>query len=458
MKEKIGFGLVWVGIAVYFANAFVFPLLGPDSGYYLAMMRDFYSGKSYFTEIATIYNPLSQLWFGLPFTVSTHPDPRLSLLFNVLVFVGSSLLLYRLLRCINTTSPFSLFLSLFFFLLNLFFDGSHILLEPLSVFFLLLATLCYLKASSFKDFFTIGVLISFSFLSKQYGLFFVAPLCIDIFFIQKKHRIKRLLVLGVGFLVPILVFLFYLYKHGASITQGMYYMLGKGVPIDVGNGTGNSYDFFSYSIGIVVFLFVSNYGLTMLRHPRFTLSVIRTKPFFALLFIFSVSVLINASYLHYFQYIIPFSLLFYAQVQNEVEKQQLPHTKSYSFLISLVFLTGAGIYSLTKKPLKFQNQETERQAILSAIPRGSAVFLEGVSPAYYYLCDFNSINLSTVGYTFSGYFLPNSILKYAKGGSFILANQEQFQKYKPILDSRYTYKTIMLQNQVYYLITVNFGV
>jgi hypothetical protein len=107
---------------------------------------------------------------------------------------------------------------------------------------------------------------------------------------------------------------------------------------------------------------------------------------------------------------------------------------------------------LTKKPLKFQNQEAERQAILTDIPKGSTVFLEGVSPAHYYLCDFNSINLSTIGYTFSGYLLPTSILKYAKGGSFILASQEQFQKYKLILDSRYSYKTVVLQNQTYYVI------
>lgn len=80
MKKKIGFGLVWVGITVYFANAFLFPLLGPDSGYFLAMMRDFYSGKAYFTEIATIYNPLSQLWFDLPFIASAHPDLRLPFL------------------------------------------------------------------------------------------------------------------------------------------------------------------------------------------------------------------------------------------------------------------------------------------------------------------------------------------------------------------------------------------
>jgi hypothetical protein len=113
-----------------------------------------------------------------------------------------------------------------------------------------------LKASSLKVFFTIGFLISFSFLSKQYGLFFVAPLCIDLFFIQKQHRIKRLLALGVGFMVPVFIFLVYLYTHGASVKQGIGYMLGKGVPIDVGNGTGNSYDFFSYSIGIVIFLFV----------------------------------------------------------------------------------------------------------------------------------------------------------------------------------------------------------
>jgi hypothetical protein len=82
---------VWVGIAVYFANAFLFPLLGPDSGYYLAMMRDFYSGKAYFTEIATIYNPLSQLWFDLPFIASAHPDLRLP--FLIFFYISISMVL-----------------------------------------------------------------------------------------------------------------------------------------------------------------------------------------------------------------------------------------------------------------------------------------------------------------------------------------------------------------------------
>jgi hypothetical protein len=30
MKEKIGFGLFWVGIGVYLAIAFLFPLVGHD--------------------------------------------------------------------------------------------------------------------------------------------------------------------------------------------------------------------------------------------------------------------------------------------------------------------------------------------------------------------------------------------------------------------------------------------
>jgi hypothetical protein len=55
------------------------------------MMPDFYSGKAYFIEIATIYNPLSQLWFGLPFIASANPD--LHLPFLIFYYISISMVL-----------------------------------------------------------------------------------------------------------------------------------------------------------------------------------------------------------------------------------------------------------------------------------------------------------------------------------------------------------------------------
>ena len=74
--KKLVASIVIVLIVFLSISYLSYPLLGSDSGFYLAYAREFYKGNIYFIDIATSYNPLAIVILGIPYLFSAHPDPR----------------------------------------------------------------------------------------------------------------------------------------------------------------------------------------------------------------------------------------------------------------------------------------------------------------------------------------------------------------------------------------------
>ena len=335
-----------------------YPLVGPDSGYYLATAREFYSGKVYFIDIATAYNPLAIIILGLPYLFSSHPDPRFSLIINLFVIWISAFVLYAILQKITANKKENTFYALFFVLVSLLLDGSYLMLEPISVFFQLIGLLFYLEnKESYQNKYLVfaGIAIALSFFSKQYGLFILAPIGLDIL-INKNLIAKKISLLAVGFIIPLSLFYYYLSYNGASFSEFINYILGSGIHLDTGNGTGLNYSFTTYLIGFGIFVL---YNLYVLFLPILVLKNRKSIDYKNLLFIlllpFSILVLFSASYAHYFQYVLPYSLIAFAFL-IATSKVQINKYKDVIFLISILIIITSSIFSFTRKQIKIDLQ------------------------------------------------------------------------------------------------------
>ncbi len=453
MKVKKLLYVLLVALIVFLSiGYFMYPLLGPDSGFYLANAREMYSGKVYFLDIAIAYNPLAIAILGIPFLFSNHPDPRFSLLINMLFIWAAAFVFYAILQKIHTSKKDNLFYALFFVLGCLMLDGSQLMLEPISVFFQLSGLFLYLMNKESKKnslLILAGFAFALSFLSKQYGLFVLAPIGIDII-LNKGNIIKKIALLKIGFLIPIFLFYGYLCSHGVGLIDFLKHILGVGAKLEIGNGTGINYTLVTYVTGFAVFV-VFNFYVLLLPNLFFKS---RTKLIFkntlALTILpFSLLVLVSASYAHYFVYVLPYALLAFVYLNHL--KEQENRFASIAILISLLFITMVSVYSFNGKHHKMYIQRTTYKTLSSAIPKNSKVYFDGVSPAFYYLCDFQSIQLNKLGYTFPGYFYQKTIVNAMVSNSYLVVSKEAFPSYRSLVIGFET-KEININQQLFYII------
>lgn len=451
--KKTAFILVLFVIVFLSVSYLSYPLVGPDSGYYLANAREFYSGNVYFIDIATAYNPLAIIVLGIPYLFSTHPDPRYSLMINMFVIWLTAFVLYSILQKMKDNKKEHTFYALFFVLVSLLLDGNYLMLEPISVFFQLIGLLFYLinkESKANKYLFFAGVAFALSFLSKQYGLFILAPIGIDIL-LNRNQIAKKVSLLAVGFLLPLSLFYCYLSCNGAHFLEFINYIFGKGIHLDKGNGTGINYSITTYLFGFGIFVL---YNLYVLFIPILFFKNRKTLDYKNALFIsilpFSLLVLLTASYAHYFQYVLPYALIAFAYLIATATTQNTKF-KEVVFLISILIMSAISVVSYTRKQDKIDLQEATLQQLSSVIPNKSEVYLDGISPAFYYLCDYKSIQLNTIGFTFPGYFFPKTIIQNMEKNSFLVVSSAAYLSYRSQVNG-FSKKEIKINNQTFFLL------
>ena len=434
---------------------FSFPVLGPDSGYYLAVARMMYSGKVFFTEIAVPYNPLAIATVGLPYLFTEQPDYRLSLFINVIFTLGSSVILFYILEKFkNNSNHFNRFISLLFILLCLSFDGSHILLEPISVFLQLSALSIYLRYRQklhFSFLLVCGIFLGLSFLAKQFGLFLLLPIGFDIL-IRRNNFVKEGFVLVFGVvLVPGLLF-FYYYAKGVEFGSYLQYILGLGMHLDMGNGTGFTYNFKGLMLALINFGLFNSYLVVLpLLLFFYRKKIDRSSILFLILPIVSMLVLYFAYYSHYFVYIIPYCLIATAYLIHLTDSKRLKYAIAFFFTFSLFFLSYNTFFDLKKRPSLCEEQRESIRVLKEQIAPHSEVFLSGPTQAYYTLGAFNSIKLDKIGFAFPSFLYTQTIMKHLNSGAYLILSPEKLKSYESYR-GEFEQREIVLEGKVYYVL------
>jgi len=417
------------------------------------MAKEFYKGKIYFQEIGTNYNPLAIIIMGIPFLFENEPSYYWHYIIHLLTMISSTIVFYKILCQISKNQNQNLFYSSFFLLGSLFLDGRYILLEPLSVFFQLLVVNLYLKSNHLRQFFLIGIFICLAFLSKQFGLFILAPIGIDIL-VRKENAIKKIVLIGIGMLIPLIVFYIYLSQIDLSVEQFVYFILGQGNNLDVGTGTGKDFVLLDFIKAPLYFLMQHLY-LLLIPILIFKNSKILNNHFYflSLLVLSSLLVLYFAVYSHYFQYVLPYALLLFVYLVNYNKNKRLEKISFSLFVLSFFVISIISTISFTRKKNQVITQRDGAKIITSYIKPNSEVYLDGISPAYYYICNLQSINLKDISFTFPGYYYPKTIFNNLKDGSYIIIAENRYKLYEQFLKNQ-TVKEFIVDNKKYYVVNI----
>ncbi|MCZ8144146.1 hypothetical protein [Flavobacterium sp.] len=433
-------------VFLFFLNPIIYPLASADSGYFLSIAREFFNGKKYFIEIGTIYNPLAIFTIGFPFTFNSNPDLRYHILINSFIIFFCGIVFYNI--CLNFLSKkkWRLILSLMLIVLMFYNDGRYIILEPLSILFQLISLLVlfqFYKGLRSVYLFFIGFFIALSFLSKQFGLFIILPILISLF-LENKINLRNIFLLFSGFISPLIfLYLFLNYNSNLHIAEYLKYILGLGFKLDVGNGTGIELDFYSKLLFLALVIISNFYTLLF---PFYFRSIVKTKSAVIVIssLFASMTVLYFAFYLHYFLYVIPYFLMLMALVIDKNFENKNFKFYLFSMLgISYFFLLSNSLRAFVNRAeqLKLQNEMATKLNFV--VPTNSKVYIDGISPSYYYSCNFRSIDSKFVSYSFPGYLNEATIAKYLNSGEYLILSLNKLSLYEKVLQ-KYTLKYLSI--------------
>jgi hypothetical protein len=431
---KLVIAIVFLLNALLICNFILYPIVSADSGYYLAIAREFYGGKTYFVDIGTIYNPLAIITVGLPFLFNSNPDIRYHILINIGIIILAGFCFFKLSTFFLKKKEWNYLLTVFFVLLLLYNDGRYVILEPLSVVFQLVALifyLNYLKTHAIWRLFVMGISISLAFLSKQYGLFIVLPIGFSML-MNRRALLIQLVVTVIGFVIPLAIFYFSIHNSTFTIADFLQSILGKGFPIDNGNGTGLELDFKSRIMFLLIFVATNLY---LVLFPFYLNRALNTKHFLmvTLALFSSFTVLLFAFYQHYFIYVIPYFLLLLALIIDQTHTNLFQWKAFILVTLSIGLMTFSLASSFNSKKEIYQSQLKYASQLNAIVPPNSKVYLSGIMPSFYYSCQFNSIDSKKVSYAFSGYLFTATIVNYLDKGEYLVVSKDSYKAYQKVI-------------------------
>jgi len=332
----------------------------------------------------------------------------------------------------------SLFIASISLLTLLLLDRAQIFLEPIVLAFLLLSSYLLIKWKHNRRKMLLllsGAVLFLAFFTKQYAILALPASCIYLVLESENWGkiIKNIFLFTFGFTIFLLLTLIYYHVRQDVDIIEMFVSRMLGIQYitksTVVTGT-------NYSAGTLV---NSIYNIFFNKFPY--LSIIFALPFvysnkmhkneiiyFFLLSAFLSFQLIFASYQHYFILILPFAIIFIilAIQGNDMKSKIIQYIFYFLTFQFLVFsLTMAGNHYLNYKR-EYPLQVDITKQITRYIPSKSKVFLQSYSPCYYFLCNYNSANCKSIGYSFPSLEPINNFIDRADKGSFIIVSTDAY--------------------------------
>jgi hypothetical protein len=449
--------------------------IGPDSGYYLGVARDWWvNGNIPLIDTHSRYTPLGYLFYMIPYFFEESPTIQAFLMLNLVFFVFSALIFLRILK--NEIQNTNYLLLIFISFLFTFHGITHdIKLENLVLFFntLILYQISKVNPNISDDanFNVQSVLIGFlgilAFLTKQFAGLSIL-LSVLLFHIKgfKGLRLFRIiLVIGGVFLIGVLGYVLLNVQLGQSLEHTLTQIKGNLIfsCVDSGSGGGRVYGerrlinllvAFKYYRLNLLFIFV--FFILLINLPRRKQSITLKNIGVLLLFIGLVQIPFYFQiFPHYIHFGIPFVfylvILYLKNTPYELFTQNINLSKVALLLTILLccysFWQNGKIHELKMK--QYLANDRFHEEINNKIPRGSKAFMIN-NRRLYYTCGFRTPVPKTLGYAFVGLDCLKNSINSEKPLEFWLADIHDISNAKisgyTKLDS---FDIVMDQNRMY---------
>ncbi len=429
LENKIVIAIWFFGLAILAIIPSVFAVLhapiDPDSSYYLSVVERMNEGLVPYVDFPLQYTPVVfylMLFFKQVFSIGINYEFFLTIHFILQFFCA--LLVYKISLLLINRKDYSFYAALLFILASHWNGGNAFLMETPSLFFGLLAIYLAFKPSiKLIVYIFIGILVSMSFLSKQYGLGFLGLLIYMLFYNDKKW--KQLSYLLLGFILPILICvliwgngLYSLISGGYGVQrtflEGFYSILGRAL-----------YFFIRiYPVLIVGVLYLPSILKNAEKHEIKSITMLIFGIFgFMLQFYF-------APFSHYYLYIIPFASILSFVMLTRISKYKWFFSAS---LIVTILLSVYSTYSNRVYKIYYinhdikENQYRLAKQILSRVDINKTLYVADIGlMSQYYLTNLLPPNLKTLGYALGMGVTEPVYLKQIKAADYVLKFKKEY--------------------------------
>lgn len=409
--------IIWL-----FIVRMLFPEIGVDGGYYLAIARDVFQDSIPFYKMQVPYNPLSIYIIGLPTYFQNLNGPIFSIIIVFLCQLINSILFYLLLLKFDISKLSSRIASFLFLDFLLLLDGYSIILEPVQMIFLLSSVLLFLN----QKFFITGLVFFLAFYSKQYSLALAFGFGLSIIYKSDiKSSLKQIALIFSGFIIGVMMVFLISYKN---IDFSHYIIRLLGLSWEQGKPTGPNYgiiDFINVLKRLIItfpLVFLVIFTLWKIKITKKTILLIGNLIGFSLIFLL-------AAYHHYVALVLPWSFIisfiyFDQQIRNPLI------TKLWNqFLVLSAILCFFYVHFIQNITQKYYTINTQlAKEFNTIIPKGSKVFLYSYPQTIYYLADYRSANNEKIGYTFPENASVDYFAKYSESASYGIIKKDLYIK------------------------------
>jgi hypothetical protein len=203
---------------------------------------------------------------------------------------------------------------------------------------------------------------------------------------------------------------------------GIDYITGKEVITGIGYDLPHFFkSIYKFIIDLPLVLLLIVFAIRKFR-PKLNTDLI----FVSLLISGSCIQLVFAGYRHYYQLIAPYILMLIPLILNHLSQVNKVKFHKYLVLLSLLFLITTFPIMIDRfihRNKRLNDQLTKTEKLTQIIPSGEKVYLQAISPAYYYLCRYNSPDFYQLGYRFPEELSPEYITKSLTTGNYIIVNE-----------------------------------
>jgi len=422
-------------IATMYANALIFPNMGVDAAYYLRVTECIADGAIPEYDLRIFYPPMV-FYMLLPIKIilgkTVAYQTYLGIMFLVQLF--NACFMYRIGRYYSKNSFVNILFPLLYLFLSIKLEGEYFFLEPFINFWGLLAVFIYLKYGRSGNIFLFlsGFTVLLSFLSKQYGLAFIALIFLMIL-IDNKSSIKRMIQKGLIFSTGVLLALFMFI---------ILFRLGYGAWYDfLYDGRLALYGEKNLSLmfrAIGKYLLLGPF-LILLLIPAIFRNVSRGKNHLlsCLLFLglLSYQFYLN-QYEHYYMLVLPPILIMGGVILYEI----IPKKPMMAIVIILISLfINEYFVGRSTKSMIFSKDETLSGELMKAkeineiIPQNTHVYIFG-NVKHYYLCHLNSAVPERYGYSYSNILRINDLVESIYAAEYVIVDKARILMSHQLID------------------------
>jgi len=417
----------------YVIVTFLFPYIEVDASYYLKIAFDISHGMSFYKDMNVQYNPLVMYLLSFLFYIFPKAGFYLINSYLLLIYIVNGFLFYKILGFYDLKKAIKQLFVIIMLLSFYLFTGFNLYLEPFVLMFQFLALFLLLKwevNKSWQLLFFAGMCSYFAFYSKQYGIF-ILPAFIFFIYINSKslsNKIQHFIYFLIVIIVPLgIIYIYFWLFSKIPFIEFTYKILAIKSLSGEDVVTGINYHLSAFLLSSINFILTAPY-VTIIFYAIFRkeIRLLTKKSIFCFLIIFGACMqLFFAAYIHYFQLIFPYFLLLAAIILNEQDREN--KVKIFNLIritSSVLIVTTVNWFTIHACYMYIQSREQKvnKSILQNIIPEGEKVYLQGISPSYYFICKYDSPNYKELGYRFPEELNSNIIDKSLPAQSYLVGD------------------------------------